>query len=55
MSLEDMIEELLPEGWEYERGYGMDGLLICPHGYEIEQDGRCPKGCISPLRLLGLI
>lgn len=29
--------------------------LICPHGWTIEHDGRCPDGCISPLRQLGMI
>lgn len=52
---EDLLAELLPAGWEYESGYGMDGLLTCPHGHQIEQDGRCPEGCVSPLRSLGLI
>jgi hypothetical protein len=45
------IEDLLPEGWETD-GMGLDSLLTCPHGYEIEQDGRCPKGCVSPLAQL---
>lgn len=45
------IEDLLPEGWETD-GMGLDSLLTCPHGHEIEQDGRCPKGCVSPLARL---
>lgn len=53
--MEELIEELLPEDWEYEHGYGSDGLLICPHGHTIEQDGRCPEGCVSPLVGLGFI
>lgn len=59
--MEDVIFQLLDEGgftdkgWEYESGYGIDGNLICPCGYTIEQDGRCPDGCVSPLRQLGLI
>ena len=55
MDLEDLIMDLLPDGWEYEDGYGMDGNLICPHGEMIEQDGRCPEGCVSPLIGLGII
>ena len=51
---DDIIEEILPEGWSTD-GYGIDSMLECPHGYTIEQDGRCPEGCISPLRLMGLI
>lgn len=50
-----MIAELLPEDWEYEGGYGLDGNLTCPHGHTIEQDGRCPEGCVSPLASLGFI
>lgn len=58
-----MLEELLADmgfidkGWEVEAEgtYGLDANLICPHGHVIEQDGRCPEGCVSPLRQLGLI
>ena len=32
------------EGWEYR-----DDCLYCPCGYAIEDDGRCPSGCVSPL------
>lgn len=45
---------ILPEGWETD-GYGLDACLICPHGHTIEQDGRCPEGCVSPLREMGMI
>jgi len=51
----ELVAELLPEGWEYQDEYGMDGLLTCPCGYQIEQDGRCPNGCVSPLIRLGLV
>ena len=51
---EDILEELLPSGWSTD-GYGIDSLLICPHGHTIEQDGRCPEGCVSPLISMGLI
>lgn len=51
---DDMIQDLLPEGWETD-GFGLDSNLICPHGHMIEQDGECPEGCVSPLRLMGLI
>jgi hypothetical protein len=50
----EILESLLPEGWETD-GYGIDSNLICPHGHMIEQDGKCPDGCVSPLRLMGLI
>jgi hypothetical protein len=52
----EMIADLLPEDWDTDGDvYGLDFLLICPHGHTIEQDGRCPEGCVSPLRELGLI
>lgn len=51
---DDIIEELLPEGWSTD-GYGIDSCLVCPCGIMIEQDGRCPNGHISPLRAMGLI
>jgi len=50
------IESQFPDGWSwYEPDMGMDSLLECPHGSVIEQDGRCPSGCVSPLRRMGLI
>lgn len=52
----EMIDELLPEGWEHDADiYGMDFTLVCPHGHNIEQDGKCPDGCESPLLKAGLI
>lgn len=51
---DEFFEELLPEGWETD-GMGIDSMLVCPHGHTIEQDGRCPDGCVSPLREQGLI
>jgi hypothetical protein len=54
-SYEIAIKSFLPKGWEYETGYGSSGLLTCPHGYQIEQDGQCPEGCISPLVRFGFI
>lgn len=50
----EMLTDLLPEGWDHD-GYGFDSLLICPHGETIEQDGRCPEGCESPLMEMGMI
>lgn len=52
----EMMEELLPEGWSlHDPDMAPDCLLECPHGHVIEQDGRCPDGCVSPLIGLGLI
>lgn len=40
----------ISEDWDAD-----DATLTCPCGYQIEPDGRCPEGCVSPLRTLGLI
>lgn len=32
-----------------------NGMLICPHGYRVEDDGKCPEGCVSPLLSAGMI
>lgn len=53
MDLEELIAEMFPE-WETD-GFGDSSCLICPHGNTIEQDGRGPCGCVSPLRELGMI
>jgi hypothetical protein len=51
-----MLEEILPEGWEiHDPEMGSSCLLECKHGEVIEQDGHCPEGCESPLRTLGFI
>jgi hypothetical protein len=31
-----------------------DGF-VCPCGDEIEMDGKCPEGCVSPMRTAGAI
>lgn len=52
----EFVEANMPEGWSlYEPDMGMESLLECPHGNVIEQDGRCPSGCVSPLRAMGLV
>jgi len=52
----EMLEELLPEDWEiHDPQMGSSCVLECPHGHVIEQDGRCPEGCVSPLISAGLI
>lgn len=50
--LASLLEALGIEEWE---AGDYDDSLICPHGWEIETDGMCPDGCISPLRELGMI
>lgn len=52
--LDELLAENGYEDWETD-GMGIDSCLICPHGHTIEQDGRCPEGCVSPLRELGII
>jgi hypothetical protein len=37
-------------GWDWD-----DFTLTCPCGYQIEWDGTCPEGCVSPLVQQGLI
>jgi len=54
MDLDEILAAMGFEDWSTD-GMGIDSLLECPHGYTIEQDGRCPEGCVSPLRLLGMI
>lgn len=46
----EVIERIDPE-WTV----GGDGVLVCPHGHRVEDDGKCPDGCTSPLRRAGLI
>jgi hypothetical protein len=61
MDVSDMLDGLLPDGllpdgWEHDADtYGSCFTLVCPHGHSIEQDGKCPDGCVSPLITAGLI
>lgn len=41
----------LDEGWSVSPG----GVLVCPCGYRIEDDGGCPNGHVSPLKGFGII
>jgi len=49
-------EVLLRYGFE-DNGWTTDGFgtFVCPHGYRIEDDGRCSEGCVSPMLQLGVI
>jgi hypothetical protein len=52
----EMLEDTLPGSWTiYDPQMGSSCLLLCPHGFTVEQDGRCPEGCVSPLVDLGII
>jgi hypothetical protein len=46
----EMFESEFPD-WEYVDS----SVIVCPCGDEIEHDGRCPQGCVSPLLQLGFI
>lgn len=48
--IQDAMEAALPDGW-----WGDGDTLVCPCGYDIELDGRCPDGCVSPLVTQGMI
>jgi hypothetical protein len=48
---QELLEALGYTDWEVID----DATLACPHGVTIEWDGQCPDGCVSPLRVLGMI
>jgi hypothetical protein len=51
--MDEALQELVEgTGWEV-GNYG--DTLVCPHGNEIEMDGRCPEGCVSLLLSMGMI
>lgn len=54
MDMDEIQEMLNQEGYEYWVVVD-DSVIICPCGNQIEWDGMCPDGCISPLMELGLI
>lgn len=51
------IYEILPEGWDTDADtYGaFDCTFTAPDGCQIEADGNCAHGYVSPLRQAGLI
>ena len=54
MSMDEQYAEILQQlgatDWDY-----AEGFLICPCGDQIEDDGRCPEGCVSPFVEAGII
>lgn len=50
-----MKEEALKAVGADEWSVTTHGMLMCPHGYTVEDDGRCPEGCESPLMGAGII
>lgn len=50
LDMDSVLSAIGADDWE------SDGdVLVCPCGWTIEMDGRCPDGCVSPLREMGLI
>jgi hypothetical protein len=54
MSLTDMKRDVV-ESADGDWMVGADGVIVCPCGHRIEDDGNCPDGHTSPLRSKGLI
>lgn len=52
-----MKEMFLKESGLDKDGWTVDyaGVLICPHGHRVEDDGECPEGCKSPMLAFGII
>ena len=46
------VIDLVGDDWDIG---GFDDTFICPCGTEIELDGECPDGHVSPMRELGMI
>lgn len=56
IDVEAILRVILPDGWSHDaEEFRLAFSLFCPHGHEIEQDGECPDGCVSPLRDQGWI
>ena len=45
------LEALGADEWQVSH----DGVLVCPCGRRVEDDGQCPDGHVSPLRGAGMI
>lgn len=45
-----VLADIGADGWDYS-----GDVLTCPHGHMIEDDGRCPSGCVSPFVAAGII
>lgn len=50
--VQQFLQFVKADGWE---AGVFDDTLICPCGYEIELDGECEEGCVSPIRTAGII
>ena len=55
--MDSMKREFLETTGYAEKGWTTDGLgvLICPHGYRVEDDGGCAEGCDSPMVSMAII
>ena len=47
---QNFLDEYAPD-WEV----SPVGVLVCPHGHLVEDDGQCQEGCVSPMREMGII
>lgn len=50
-----MKEQMLKEMGYTEWSVDHMGMLVCPCGRKVEDDGECPNGHVSPLRENALI
>lgn len=55
MRYEEMARKILRENGYDDWFVVNEAVLTCPHGHDIEYDGTCPEGCVSPIREMGLI
>jgi len=56
--MDEMLTDFLEFGGFAAKGWESGGFgdsVVCPCGNEIELDGECPQGCVSPLMTAGLI
>lgn len=56
MTDEQTLNAVLAElGYDDWRAGWLGDMLVCPHDHEVELDGTCNEGCVSPLIEHGLI
>ena len=51
MRSQQILDQLGADEWDI----SADGMLLCPCGRRVEDDGECPDGHVSPLRQAGMI
>ena len=50
-----MKQEMLDYLGKHEWSIAPGGVLVCPCGHRVEDDGQCPNGHVSPMREAGMI